>query len=264
MQQQRAVWRKVMWWFIACYSPNKNVLGVLASRQIQTDFNSIAMVTPAHLGRIIAVQVNYSRRKMLCWWWKLLQWGVWYTQDILRPINTFQNISNHVNILNINCTFHDMMVAGYKVMIALHLTCEMHWKACAAHCFFLSRNGPNGLLHIQPLQSRAPNLLEEDVYAEIAITRATDRLEVLEDLQEFLGETWWNSWWLISQFLFFGTVLTALLFPLSHPNKSQVEHSPCRLEDGTLQLKELSRSHVRAVPWIIVALCWYSLDIRST
>lgn len=68
-----------------------------------------------------------------------------------------------------------------------------------------SRNGPNGLLHIQPLcsSSRARNLLEDDLYAEIAITRATDRLEVLSDWQE--------------------------------------------LEDGSLELKELSRSHVRAV-----------------
>ncbi|CAK9116513.1 unnamed protein product [Durusdinium trenchii] len=48
-----------------------------------------------------------------------------------------------------------------------------------------SRNGPNGLLHVQPLRlSSSPTVLEDDLDAEIAITRATDRLEVLPDLQE--------------------------------------------------------------------------------
>ncbi|CAE7195883.1 unnamed protein product [Symbiodinium sp. CCMP2456] len=47
-----------------------------------------------------------------------------------------------------------------------------------------SRNGPNGLLHVQPMYLReirsGAALLEDDWDADIAITRATDRLEVLD------------------------------------------------------------------------------------
>ncbi|CAE7242703.1 unnamed protein product [Symbiodinium sp. CCMP2592] len=47
-----------------------------------------------------------------------------------------------------------------------------------------SRNGPNGLLHVQPMYLReirsGTALLEDDWDADIAITRATDRLEVLD------------------------------------------------------------------------------------
>ncbi|CAE7409230.1 unnamed protein product, partial [Symbiodinium pilosum] len=47
-----------------------------------------------------------------------------------------------------------------------------------------SRNGPNGLLHVQPMYlrdaGRGVAVLEDDWEAEIAITRATDRLEVLD------------------------------------------------------------------------------------
>ncbi|CAJ1380572.1 unnamed protein product [Effrenium voratum] len=42
-----------------------------------------------------------------------------------------------------------------------------------------SRSGPNGLLHLQPLRQIGPTLLEEDLDADVAITRATDRLELL-------------------------------------------------------------------------------------
>ncbi|CAE7036707.1 unnamed protein product [Symbiodinium natans] len=47
-----------------------------------------------------------------------------------------------------------------------------------------SRNGPNGLLHIQPMYLRESRsgvaVLEDDWDADIAITRATDRLELLD------------------------------------------------------------------------------------